>query len=74
MNMAGTTVLMMKRGFNLPLRTLQGSVDSMVTLMDLPLYCPGHSLMSKQAITFLARRHWDVLLAMMRDRSDCSPP
>ncbi|KFX00495.1 hypothetical protein KP22_19925 [Pectobacterium betavasculorum] len=35
--MAITTVLMMKRVFNLPLRILQGVVDSMFTLMALPL-------------------------------------
>ena len=47
--MAITTVLMMKRVFNLPLRALQGFVDSIFTLMALPLRCPDYSLVSKHA-------------------------
>lgn len=39
-DMAITTVLMMKRVFNLSLRTLQGFVDSIFKLMALPLCCP----------------------------------
>lgn len=48
-DMAITTVLMMKRVFNLPLRALQGFVDSIFTLMALPLRCPDYSLVSKHA-------------------------
>lgn len=48
-DMAITTVLMMKRVFNLPLRTLQGFVDSIFTLMTLSLRCPDYSLVSKRA-------------------------
>ncbi|EIM2851015.1 IS5 family transposase [Salmonella enterica] len=48
-DMAITTVLMMKRVFNLPLRALQGFVDSIFKLMELPLCCPDYSLVSKQA-------------------------
>lgn len=48
-DMAITTVLMMKRVFNLPLRALQGFVDSIFKLMELPLCCPDYSLVSKRA-------------------------
>lgn len=48
-DMAITTVLMMKRVFNLPLRALQGFVDSLFKLMALPLRCPDYSLVSKRA-------------------------
>lgn len=48
-DMAITTVLMMKRVFNLPLRALQGFVDSIFTLMELSLRCPDYSLISKRA-------------------------
>ncbi|EAA8386659.1 IS5 family transposase [Salmonella enterica] len=50
-DMAITTVLMMKRVFNLPLRALQGFVDSIFKLMELPLCCPDYSLVSKRAKT-----------------------
>ncbi|SJA44944.1 Uncharacterised protein [Shigella sonnei] len=46
-----TTVLMMKRVFNLSLRALQGFVDSIFTLMKLPLRCPDYSLVSRRAKT-----------------------
>lgn len=45
--MAITTVLMMKRVFNLSLRALPGFVDSIFTLTKLPLRCP----ISKRAKT-----------------------
>lgn len=48
-DMAITTVLMMKRVFNLPLRPLQGFVDSIFKLMGLSLRCPDYSLVSKRA-------------------------
>lgn len=48
-DMVITTVLMMKRVFNLSLRDLQGFVDSIFKLMALPLRCPDYSLVSKQA-------------------------
>ncbi|EPB0153838.1 IS5 family transposase [Escherichia coli] len=48
-DMAITTVLMMKRVFNLPLRALQGFVDSIFKMMNLPLRCPDYSLISKRA-------------------------
>ncbi|HAD38796.1 MAG TPA: IS5 family transposase [Plesiomonas shigelloides] len=46
-----TTVLMMKRVFNLSLRALQGFIDSIFTLMKLPLRCPDYSLVSRRAKT-----------------------
>ena len=48
-DMAITTVLMMKHVFNLPLRALQGFIDSIFKLMALPLCCPDYSLVSKRA-------------------------
>ena len=48
-DMAITTVLMMKRVFNLPLRALQGFVDSIFNMMSLPLRSPNYSLVSKRA-------------------------
>ncbi|KAB3081708.1 IS5/IS1182 family transposase, partial [Escherichia coli] len=48
-DMAITTVLMMKRVFNLSLRALQGFIDSIFQLMGVPLVCPDYSLVSKRA-------------------------
>lgn len=50
-DMAITTVLMMKRVFNLSLRALQGFVDSIFQLMGVALVCPDYSLVSKRAKT-----------------------
>ncbi len=50
-DMAVTTVLMIKRVFNLSLRALQGFLDSVFTLMSLPLRCPDYSLVSRRAKT-----------------------
>ena len=47
-DMVISTALMMKRVFNLPLRALQGFVDSIFMLMELPLRCPACSLVSKR--------------------------
>lgn len=47
--MAITTVLMMKRVFNLSFRALQGFVDSIFKLMELPQCYPDYSLVSKRA-------------------------
>lgn len=49
--MAITTVLMMKRVFNLSLRALQGFVDSIFKMMALPLRCPDYSLVSRRSKT-----------------------
>lgn len=50
-DMAITTVLMMKRVFNLSLRALQGFIDSIFKLMGQSLRCPDYSLISKRAKT-----------------------
>lgn len=50
-DMAITTILMMKRVFNLSLRALQGFVDSIFQLMGVALVCPDYSLVSKRAKT-----------------------
>ncbi len=43
------TTVLMKRVFNLPIRALQGFVDSIFKLMELLLCCPDYSLVSKRA-------------------------
>ncbi len=42
-----TTVLMLKRVFRLTLRPARGSIDSIFTLMKLPLRCPDYSCVSR---------------------------
>lgn len=49
--MAVTTLLMMKRVFNLLSRALQGFIDSIFQLMGVPLVCPDYSQVSKRAKT-----------------------
>ncbi len=46
--MAITSVLMLKRIFGLTLRALQGFVDSIVTLIKVPLNCPDDTCISKR--------------------------
>lgn len=43
------TVLMLKRFFRLTLRAAQGFIDSIFTLMKLPLRCPDYSCVSRRA-------------------------
>ncbi|EJM5006885.1 IS5 family transposase [Salmonella enterica] len=50
-DMAITTILMLKRVFNLSLRALQGFIDSIFQLMGVALICPDYSLVSKRAKT-----------------------
>lgn len=47
--LAITTVLMLKRVFRLTLRAAQGFIDSIFTLMRLPLCCPDYSCVSRRA-------------------------
>lgn len=47
--LAITTVLMLKRVFRLTLRAAQGFIDSIFTLMKLPLCCPDYSCVSRRA-------------------------
>ncbi len=46
-----TTALMVKRVFSMPLRGLQGFINSIFKLAQLPLSCPHYSCISKQAKT-----------------------
>ncbi len=48
-DMAITSVLMLKRIFGLILRALQRFVDSIVTLIKVPLNCPDDTCISKRA-------------------------
>lgn len=45
------TALMIKGVFKLPLRALQGFIDSIFSLMDVPLKSPSYSCISKRAKT-----------------------
>lgn len=47
--LAISTVLMLKRVFCLTLRAAQGFIDSIFTLMKLPLRCPDYSCVSRRA-------------------------
>ncbi|WP_146226724.1 IS5 family transposase, partial [Serratia symbiotica] len=48
-DLAITTVLVIKRVFRLTLRAAQGFIDSIFTLMGVPLRCPDYSCVSKRA-------------------------
>ncbi len=47
--MAITSVLMLKRIFGLTLLALQGFVNSIITLIKVPLNCPDDTCISKRA-------------------------
>ncbi|MFO4671679.1 IS5 family transposase [Vibrio cholerae] len=48
-DLAITTALMMKRIFSMPLRTLQGFIDSVFLLAHVPLQCPHYTCISRRA-------------------------
>ncbi|ENB7475780.1 IS5 family transposase, partial [Klebsiella pneumoniae] len=48
-DLAITTVLVIKRVFRLTLRAAQGFIDSIFTLMNVPLRCPDYTSVSKRA-------------------------
>lgn len=48
-DLAITTALMVKRVFSMPLRGLQGFINSVFKLARLPLSCPHYSCISKRA-------------------------
>ena len=48
-DLAITTVLVIKRVFRLTLRAAQGFIDSIFSLMGVPLRCPDYSSVSKRA-------------------------
>ncbi|WP_153448502.1 IS5 family transposase [Vibrio algicola] len=48
-DLAITTALMVKRIFSMPLRALQGFIDSVFQLANVPLTCPHYSCISRRA-------------------------
>ncbi|CCO49730.1 transposase (fragment) [Vibrio nigripulchritudo SOn1] len=48
-DLAITTALMVKRIFSLPLRALQGVINSVFRLANVPLVCPHYTCISRQA-------------------------
>lgn len=48
-DIAITTALMMKRVFSMPLRALQGFINSVFQLAKVPLVCPHYTCISKRA-------------------------
>ncbi|MBT0281193.1 transposase, partial [Vibrio campbellii] len=48
-DLAITTALMVKRVFSMPLRALQGFLDSVFKLANIPLVCPHHICISRRA-------------------------
>ncbi|ANS87813.1 IS5 family transposase [Vibrio parahaemolyticus] len=48
-DLAITTALMVKRIFSLPLRALQGFIDSVFRLANVPLVCPHYTCISRRA-------------------------
>ncbi len=48
-DLAITTALMVKRVFSLPLRALQGFLDSVFKLANIPLVCPHYTCISRRA-------------------------
>jgi hypothetical protein len=76
-----TTVLVIKHVFRLTLRATQGFIDSIFTLMDVPLRCPDYTSVSKRAKSvnvrfktpsashparFMRTRHPSVLMTLMQ--------
>lgn len=48
-DLAITTALMVKRVFSMPLRALQGFLDSIFKLANIPLVCPHYTCISRRA-------------------------
>ncbi len=48
-DLAITTALMVKRVFSMPLRALQGVIDSVFLLANVPIVCPHYSCISRRA-------------------------
>ncbi|MEZ9292448.1 transposase, partial [Vibrio lentus] len=48
-DLAITTALMVKRVFSMPLRALQGFLDSVFKLANIPLVCPHYTGISRRA-------------------------
>ncbi|MCA2453658.1 transposase, partial [Vibrio alginolyticus] len=47
-DLAITTALMMKRVFSMSLRALQGFIDSVFSLANVPIVCPHYSCISRR--------------------------
>ena len=48
-DLAITTAMMVKRVFSMPLRSLQGFIDSIFRLAHIPLSCPHYTCISRRA-------------------------
>ena len=48
-DLAITTAFMVKRVFSMPLRALQGFIDSVFKLANIPLFCPHYTCISRRA-------------------------
>ncbi len=48
-DLAITTALMVERVFSMPLRALQGFIDSVFSLANVPIVCPHYSCISRRA-------------------------
>ncbi|MCX8773623.1 IS5 family transposase [Vibrio parahaemolyticus] len=48
-DLAITTALMVKQVFSIPLRALQGFIDSVFSLANVPIICPHYSCISRRA-------------------------
>ncbi|HFG1852448.1 TPA: IS5 family transposase [Vibrio cholerae] len=48
-DLAITTALMVKRVFSMPLRALQGFIDSVFSLANVPILCPHYSCISRRS-------------------------
>ncbi|WP_347116712.1 IS5 family transposase [Vibrio cholerae] len=48
-DLAITTALIVKRVFSMPLRALQGFIDSVFSLANVPIVCPHYSCISRRA-------------------------
>nr|QIQ16263.1 Mobile element protein [Klebsiella pneumoniae]QIQ16297.1 Mobile element protein [Klebsiella pneumoniae] len=57
-DLAITTVLVIKRVFRLTLRAAQGFIDSIFSLMNVPLRCPDYSCVSRRAKFHRAEGLW----------------
>ncbi|WP_248807940.1 transposase, partial [Escherichia coli] len=75
-DLAITTVLVIKRVFRLTLRAAQGFIDSIFSLMNVPLRCPDYSCVSRRAkgtVAKLAMRQPFVLFKGLTFQKLCLP-
>ncbi len=57
-DLAITTALMVKRIFSMPLRALQGFLDSVFKLANIPLVCPHYTCISRRAKEGANKSSW----------------